>query len=115
MNQTQLKEMFNKGYRFQISPRSQAFEPLCVKTANDFAKLARTTYPNEVFDIATIDNQGKLTPFKTPYWIVVGERKLVIFCSNSQNDAKRFAKNIVAKVAVVLVNREYNRGDKYQG
>lgn len=60
MNQEQLKRMYVQGYRFQINPKSRSFQPLCVKNAQDYAELCRTTYPNERFDMAIINQDGTL-------------------------------------------------------
>ena len=45
--------MYQKGYRYRLTPNSGNFEPLYVKTANECGPLLRT-YPTETFKSTTI-------------------------------------------------------------
>lgn len=45
--------MYQKGYRYRLTPNSGNFEPLYVKTANECGPLFRS-YPTETFKSTTI-------------------------------------------------------------
>jgi hypothetical protein len=113
MTENQLRQMYAKGYRYYCRPRSQTFEPLCVKTPIVFAEVCRTSYPNEVFDMDAIQPDGTRKSFKSPHWLVVGEKsKLVVYCAKDEAEANHFS-NRIADTFVVKVDRYYHGDEKY--
>lgn len=63
-NQELRKRMYDSGCRYFVEPNSGSFDGLCVKGISDITYLLRKAYPNETFQIAGINEDGSLTPFK---------------------------------------------------
>jgi hypothetical protein len=59
MNKTQLKAMYQKGYRYYVTPATGVFKPLCVKSLANIAEVMRS-YKNERFSVQMILPDGEL-------------------------------------------------------
>ena len=53
------KKMFDKGYRFKLTPTDHSFEPLYVKALHECGPLMRS-YPNNRFDSVRLVGEGTL-------------------------------------------------------
>jgi hypothetical protein len=45
------------------------------------------------------------------WYVLIGERKLCVFCSQDKSEVECFQKNVVAKTHIVERTREYERGE----
>jgi hypothetical protein len=45
------------------------------------------------------------------WYVLIGERKLCVFCSQDKSEVECFQKNMVAKTHILERNREYERGE----
>jgi biotin synthase-like enzyme len=45
------------------------------------------------------------------WYVLIGDRKLCIFCSQNRSEVENYQKEMVAKTEIVERNREYERGD----
>ena len=55
----QLKELYTKGYRYHLAPKSGDFPPLMAKHSREVGPLMRD-YPDELFEVSSMISEGSL-------------------------------------------------------
>lgn len=50
------KDMFDKGYRYSLTPTDRSFVPLYSKSSNQIGQFIREYYPDKTFWIEKLDS-----------------------------------------------------------